>query len=219
MPQFLFQTDPSQDAVSLAVHAALAARPGHYDELRAPADAPGATRLRDPWPRFFELLGTDGFADLDRRADGVARQIRENGITYNIYADANGPTRPWSLDLLPFIIDDQDWATIEQGLSQRAALLNRVLADVYGTQELLRENLLPPALVQGHPGYLRPLRGYLPPGSTYLHIAAFDLARASDGGWRVVSQRTQAPSGLGYLLENRLTVSGLFPEALSLIHI
>jgi len=213
MPQFLFQTDPSQDAVSLAVHAALAARPGHYDELRAPADAPGATRLRDPWPRFFELLGTDGFADLDRRADGVARQIRENGITYNIYADANGPTRPWSLDLLPFIIDDQDWATIEQGLSQRAALLNRVLADVYGTQELLRENLLPPALVQGHPGYLRPLRGYLPPGSTYLHIAAFDLARASDGGWRVVSQRTQAPSGLGYLLENRLTVSGLFPEA------
>ncbi|MBB1627344.1 circularly permuted type 2 ATP-grasp protein [Achromobacter sp. UMC71] len=213
MPQFLFQTDPSQDAVSLAVHAALAARPGHYDELRAPADAPGATRLRDPWPRFFELLGTDGFADLDRRADGVARQIRENGITYNIYADADGPTRPWSLDLLPFIIDEADWATIEQGLSQRAGLLNRLLADVYGTQDLLREKLLPPALVQGHPGYLRPLRGYLPPGGTYLHIAAFDLARASDGGWRVVSQRTQAPSGLGYLLENRLTVSGLFPEA------
>ncbi len=213
MPQFLFQTDPSQDAVSLAVHAALAARPGHYDELRAPADASGATRLRDPWPRFFELLGTDGFADLDRRADGVARQIRENGITYNIYADANGPTRPWSLDLLPFIIDEADWAAIEQGLSQRAGLLNRLLADVYGTQDLLREKLLPPALVQGHPGYLRPLRGYLPPGGTYLHIAAFDLARASDGGWRVVSQRTQAPSGLGYLLENRLTVSGLFPEA------
>lgn len=213
MPQFLFQTDPSQDVASLAVHAALPARPGHYDELRHAVDASGATRLREPWPRFFELLGTGGFADLDRRVDGVARQIRENGITYNIYAEANGSARPWSLDLLPFVINDTDWATIEQGLCQRATLLNRLLADVYGPQALLADRLIPPALVLGHPGYLRPLRGYAPPGGTFLHIAAFDLARASDGGWWVVSQRTQAPSGLGYLLENRLTISGMFPEA------
>ncbi|MBB1593285.1 circularly permuted type 2 ATP-grasp protein [Achromobacter sp. UMC46] len=213
MPQFLFQTDPSQDVASLAVHAALPARPGHYDELRDTADASGATRLREPWPRFFELLGTGGFADLDRRVDGVARQIRENGITYNIYAEANGSARPWSLDLLPFVINDTDWAAIEQGLSQRATLLNRLLGDVYGPQTLLADRLIPPALVLGHPGYLRPLRGYAPPGDTFLHIAAFDLARASDGGWWVVSQRTQAPSGLGYLLENRLTISGMFPEA------
>ncbi|MNQ04973.1 hypothetical protein D3C85_177010 [compost metagenome] len=223
MPQFLFQTDPSQDVASLAVHAALPARPGHYDELRAPTDSSGAvasgaaasgvTRLREPWPRFFELLGTSGFADLDRRVDVVARQIRENGITYNIYADANGSARPWSLDLLPFVINDADWSAIEQGLCQRATLLNRVLGDVYGPQTLLADKLIPPALVFGHPGYLRPLRGYMPPGGTYLHIAAFDLARASDGGWWVVSQRTQAPSGLGYLLENRLTISGMFPEA------
>lgn len=223
MPQFLFQTDPSQDVASLAVHAALPARPGHYDELRAPAEASGAaasgavasgaTRLREPWPRFFELLGTSGFADLDRRVDVVARQIRENGITYNIYADANGSARPWSLDLLPFVINDTDWSVIEQGLRQRATLLNRILGDVYGPQTLLADKLIPPALVFGHPGYLRPLRGYMPPGGTYLHIAAFDLARASDGNWWVVSQRTQAPSGLGYLLENRLTISGMFPEA------
>jgi uncharacterized circularly permuted ATP-grasp superfamily protein/uncharacterized alpha-E superfamily protein len=213
MPQFLFQTDPSQDVASLAVHAALPARPGHYDELRDTADASGATRLREPWPRFFELLGTGGFADLDRRVDVVARQIRENGITYNIYAEANGSARPWSLDLLPFVINDTDWAAIEQGVCQRATLLNRLLADVYGPQTLLADRLIPPALVLGHPGYLRPLRGYAPSGDTFLHIAAFDLARASDGGWWVVSQRTQAPSGLGYLLENRLTISGMFPEA------
>ncbi|CAB3628417.1 putative circularly permuted ATP-grasp superfamily protein [Achromobacter marplatensis] len=213
MPQFLFQTDPSLDVASLAVHAALPARPGHYDELRDTADASGATRLREPWPRFFELLGTSGFADLDRRVDVVARQIRENGITYNIYAEASGSARPWSLDLLPFVINDTDWAAIEQGVCQRAALLNRLLADVYGPQTLLADRLIPPALVLGHPGYLRPLRGYAPPGGTFLHIAAFDLARASDGGWWVVSQRTQAPSGLGYLLENRLTISGMFPEA------
>lgn len=213
MPQFLFQTEPSLDVASLAVHAALPARPGHYDELRHPPDIAGGTRLRDPWPRFFELLGTNGFADLDRRADAVARQIRENGITYNIYADAHGSTRPWSVDLLPFVINDKDWAAIEQGVCQRASVLNRMLGDVYGPQTLLADRLLPPALVFGHPGYLRPLQGYTPPGGTYLHIAAFDLARASDGGWWVVSQRTQAPSGLGYLLENRLTISGMFPEA------
>lgn len=213
MPQFLFQTDPSQDVASLAVHAALPARSGHYDELRDTADATGGTRLREPWPRFFELLGTNGFADLDRRVDVVARQIRENGITYNIYAETNGSARPWSLDLLPFVINDTDWAAIEQGLRQRATLLNRLLGDVYGPQTLLADKLFPPALVLGHPGYLRPLRGYAPPGGAYLHIAAFDLARASDGGWWVVSQRTQAPSGLGYLLENRLTISGMFPEA------
>ena len=149
MPQFLFQTDPSQDVASLAVHAALPARPGHYDELRDTADASGATRLREPWPRFFELLGTGGFADLDRRVDVVARQIRENGITYNIYAEANGSARPWSLDLLPFVINDTDWAAIEQGVCQRATVLNRLLADVYGPQTLLADRLLPPALVLG----------------------------------------------------------------------
>lgn len=203
----------------MAVHAALPARTGHYDELRGMPTESGDTLLRGPWARFFELLGREGFADLDHRAEAVARQIRENGITYNIYADANGPTRPWSLDLLPFIINDTDWAIIEKGLTQRAGLLNQVLADVYGEQSLLTENLLPPALVFGHPGYLRPLRGYRPPGDVYMHIAAFDLARAEDGGWWVVSQRTQAPSGLGYLLENRLTVSGLFPEAFKELHV
>ncbi|WP_459616088.1 circularly permuted type 2 ATP-grasp protein [Bordetella sp. 2513F-2] len=212
MPQFLFQTD-TRDIAALAAHAALPPRPGHYDELRAAPAAGGGTVLRPPWPRFFELLGTEGFADLDRRAAIVARQIRENGVTYNIYADANGPARPWSLDLLPYIVGESDWAVIERGLAQRARLLDRVLADVYGPQALLQSGLLPAALVQGHPGYLRPLRGHVPPGGVFLHIAAFDLARASDGSWQVVSQRTQAPSGLGYLLENRLIISGLFPEA------
>ena len=81
-------------------------------------------------------------------------------------------------------------------------VLDRVMADVYGPQRLLAEGLLPPALVRGHPGYLRALHGVKPPGDTWLHIAAFDLARGPDGNWWVVSQRTQAPSGLGYLLEN-----------------
>ena len=98
-------------------------------------------------------------------------------------------------------------------MSQRVRLLDRLMADVYGPQDLLAQGLLPPALVQGHPGYLRAMHGVQPVGGTHLHIAAFDLARGPDGNWWVVSQRTQAPSGLGYLLENRLAVSRLFPQA------
>ena len=95
---------------------------------------------------------------------------------------------------------------------QRTRLLNAMLDDLYGPQTILRDALLPPALVTGHPGYLRPMHGVRPAGGTWLHVAAFDLARAPNGDWRLVSQRTQGPSGLGYLLENRLIVSGLFPQ-------
>ncbi len=149
----------------------------------------------------------------------LQRQVRDNGVTYNVYADADGPQRPWSVDLFPLILPQGDWAHIERGVLQRTRLLDRVMADVYGPQELLRKGLLPSALVQGHPGYLRAMHGVQPVGGTHLHIAAFDLARDAQGDWWVVSQRTQAPSGLGYLLENRLLISRLFPEAFSQMHV
>ena len=177
-------------------------------ESNKPADP-----LSKPWTTFFNFLGNNGFHDLNRRTANLRRKIRDNGVTYNVYADANGPQRPWSLDLFPMILSPTDWAEIEVGITQRTRLLNRVMADVYGPQTLLSKGLLPAALVQGHPGYLRAMQGVKPAGGMFLHIAAFDLARGPDGRWWVVSQRTQAPSGLGYLLENRLTISLLFPEA------
>jgi uncharacterized circularly permuted ATP-grasp superfamily protein/uncharacterized alpha-E superfamily protein len=169
--------------------------------------------LSADWTRFFDLMGSDGFYDLNHRSANLHRQIRDNGVTYNVYADADGPQRPWSLDLFPMLVSAQDWAHIEAGIAQRARLLDRVMADIYGPQQLLVRGLLPSALVHGHPGYLRAMHGVRPVGGTYLHIAAFDLAHGPDGRWSVVSQRTQAPSGLGYLLENRLTISRQFPEA------
>ena len=181
-------------------------------EAAAPAIAPKPP-LTPAWSEFFEALGPAGFADLPRRAVSLERQIRDNGVTYNVYADRDGPQRPWSLDLFPLIVPPQSWAQIEAGVIQRTRVLDRVLADVYGPQKLLSEGLLPAALVRGHPGYLRAMHGVRPPGDTWLRIAAFDLARGPDGNWWVVSQRTQAPSGLGYLLENRLAISRQFPQA------
>jgi len=196
----------------------------HFDEMRGGRAAPlfpdgeptpGAKRDRmaAPWAQFFDNLGADGLDDLNNRATSLERQIRDNGVTYNVYADAGGPKRPWSLDLFPLIVTPDNWQQIEAGVLQRVRLLDHVMADVYGPQQLLARGLLPPALVHGHPGYLRSMHGAEPVGGTHLHIAAFDLARGPDGNWWVVSQRTQAPSGLGYLLENRLAVSRLFPQA------
>ena len=149
----------------------------------------------------------------------LARQIRDNGVTYNVYADGDGPQRPWSLDLFPLIVSPESWAQIEAGVLQRVRVLDRVMADVYGPQQLLEEGLLPAALVRGHPGYLRAMHGVKPPGDTWLHITGFDLARGPDGNWWVVSQRTQAPSGLGYLLENRLAIARQFPQAFEALHV
>ena len=214
-----FPFSPDAEAVPDARRAAPldAGQTGHFDELRgrylsAGQDAASGSALSAHWARFFELLGEDGFHDLNRRTERLQRQIRDNGVTYNVYADANGPQRPWSLDLFPVLLTPGEWAQIETGVAQRARLLERIMADVYGPQRLLERGWLPSALVHGNPGYLRGMRGVPANGGTHLHLAAFDLARGPDGRWLVVSQRTQAPSGLGYLLENRLSISRQFPE-------
>jgi len=184
------------------------AQAGHFDELRD-----SSNNLLKHWKTFFEQLEPTGLADLDQRTHELNRQIRENGITYNVYADENGPQRPWSVDLFPLIIEPHAWAEIEAGISQRARLLEAIISDIYGPQNLLKEGLIPPALIQGHPGYIRSMHGANLAGGKHLHIIAFDLARAPDGKWSVLSQRTQAPSGLGYLLENRNLIARQFPKA------
>ena len=185
-----------------------------WDECR---DAHG--QLRPSWQRFFDAapeLRDDPAAEFERQRAAIAQQIRADGVTHNVHAgEATQPSaaRPWSLEALPLIVEPGDWADIERGVLQRARLLGAMLADCYGPQRLLKDALLPPALVFRHSGYLRPLHGVVPVAGMHLHIVAFDVARGADGRWWVISQRTQSPSGLGYVLHNRLIVSRLFPEA------
>lgn len=205
---------PADWALSLS----MPADRGHLDELRGTAINGEKTpdTLAPTWASFFEHIGAEGFTDLNRRHDNLQRQIRDNGVTYNVYADAaRGLRRPWALDLFPMIVGAADWAQIEAGVLQRTRLLNAIMADMYGQRELLQKAMLPAALVQGHPGYLRAMQGVTPPGGTWLHIVGFDLAHGPDGSWSVVGQRTQAPSGLGYLLENRIAIARQFPKAFS----
>jgi hypothetical protein len=109
------------DPASAAVRLAAATPAGHFDELRDPQGA-----LRPMWREFFEHVGAGAFADFDRRAALLARQVRDDGITYNVYSDQHGPTNQWSLDLLPFIVSREDWAQIEEGIVQRASLLSEI---------------------------------------------------------------------------------------------
>lgn len=196
---------------------------GHFDEMHGvksamDSGAPHAD-LTDTWSSFFSQPEARTPADLDRRYASLQRQVRDNGVTYNVYADQEGPQRPWSLGLLPLIIEAADWKRIESGVLQRMRLLEALMNDVYGAQDLLHQGLLPPALVHGHPGYLRAMHGAIGPSGTHLHVAAFDLARGPDGLWWLVGQRCQAPSGLGYLLENRLAVARQFPQAFAELHV
>ncbi len=115
--------------------------------------------------------------------------------------------------MLPLLIAPAEWSRIEGALLQRSRLLNTILADIYGPQRLLHDGVLPPALVLANPAFLRPCHGMRVPNDTYVHLHAVDLSRSPDGQWWVVADRTQAPSGAGYALENRIVMSRSLPEA------
>jgi uncharacterized circularly permuted ATP-grasp superfamily protein/uncharacterized alpha-E superfamily protein len=181
-----------------------------YDELLGPGRA-----LRPHWRTLIERLTEGDARAVARRALELTRRlIVENGVTYNVYADPQGADRPWALDPIPLVLTSDEWRTIEKGLAQRARLLDALLADLYGPQRLLAEGVVPPELPFGHPNFLWPCHGVVPKGGHWLNLYAADLARAPDGRWWVLADRTQTPSGAGYALENREIVEQVLPEPL-----
>jgi len=178
-----------------------------YDELSADGVTP-----RPHWAHLVQSLQAIGSAELGRRWARAERRIRENGITYNIYGDPLGASRAWKIDIVPYLISADEWRFIETGIIQRARLLGMLLQDLYGRQELLTQGRIPAALLYANPAFLRPLVGVHVPAHSYLHMLAVDLARSPDGQWWVLADRTQAPSGSGYALENRTIVSDVLPN-------
>jgi uncharacterized circularly permuted ATP-grasp superfamily protein/uncharacterized alpha-E superfamily protein len=178
-----------------------------YDEM---LDHAGA--LRPHWQavaRTFKDMRPDEYA---RRLASTSAMMRDNGVTYNVYDEAGGRARPWQLDIVPFVIGASDWKVIEAGIAQRARLADLILRDIYGPQTLIAEGHIPPHIVLGHPQFLRPLISTTPPGGVHVHLYSADLARKPDGSWVVLSARADAPSGIGYALENRIVISQTFPD-------
>jgi uncharacterized circularly permuted ATP-grasp superfamily protein/uncharacterized alpha-E superfamily protein len=182
------------------------------------AAGPGWDALRDGhgdgahWQGIAGHLLPLGGDEIGRRREQARRMLRDHGVTYHIHGDELGD-RPWQLDALPLVIPPRAWDQLAVAVAQRARLLDAVLGDVYGPQRLLRRGQLPATAVYPHPGFLRPCHGLPAAGGRRLHLYAADLVRAPDGCWLVAADRTQAPAGAGYALENRVVLARTFPEA------
>ena len=199
--------------------AALAAGRGRLDAwLGGYAPEPGrpdlmldaAGRPRAPWLDLLSRLAGHSDAEIDHRFAAADRQIRDTGISYRVHGHADD--QAWPLGTLPLVLDAATWHGIAEGVAQRADLIDRVLADVYGEGRLVRDGALPAALVAASPEFLPALHGVRPRDGRHLHLYAADLGLAPDGTWRVLADRTQAPSGAGYTLNNRLVLARAFPD-------
>ncbi|MBB3973110.1 circularly permuted type 2 ATP-grasp protein [Hansschlegelia beijingensis] len=153
--------------------------------------------------------------ERERRFSSAAQYLREAGVYYRVYG---GPerggedVRAWPLAQPPLIIAQQEWTELAAGLAQRALLLERLIADLYGERRLLTDGVLPPALLGRNPEFLRPLANQAASGSPLIRFIAVDLGRGPDGRWWVLGDRAQAPSGAGFALENRVATARAFPE-------
>lgn len=198
-----------------------------FDEAGLPgyAPLPGAVsfdesvgadgKIRDHWKQLFAHLTPLDAGDMAQRGEESSRLLRQNDVTYRIYDDPQSGERIWPLDIVPLVIPAAEWATIEAGVVQRARLLNLLLNDIYGEQRIISEGLLPPAALAANAGFLHNCHGMKPQGGVYLHLSAVDLARGPDGQWRVIADRTEAPSGAGYALENRSVVSRVLADCIA----
>nr|WP_299595227.1 circularly permuted type 2 ATP-grasp protein [Sphingomonas bacterium] len=163
------------------------------------------SRGQDSWREMLGGLAAISDGHLGKLNDRMLRQAYEIGTAFRFPGESQ--ERRWPISAVPLLIDQAEWATIEAGVIQRADLLERVVADIFGDQTLIADGSLPPALVTGSRHFPRSMIGWTPPGGHRLHIYAADLARGPDGEWRVLADHARAPAGAGYALENRLAAS------------
>ncbi|OHV75478.1 circularly permuted type 2 ATP-grasp protein [Ensifer sp. LCM 4579] len=208
-----------------AAEAKEAIRPGHDPFGGYRALAGGADEMVDPngnvrpvWQRLLSTLGRMDETELANRFARADRYLRDAGVFYRAYGKEN-TERSWPLSHVPVLIDEAEWTVVSEGLVQRAELLERVVADIYGENRLVREGLLPPALIASNPQFLRPLVGVRPADGHFLHFCSFEIGRGPDSNWWVLSDRTEAPSGAGFALENRVATARAFSDLYAETHV
>ncbi|HRI79973.1 MAG TPA: circularly permuted type 2 ATP-grasp protein, partial [Cyclobacteriaceae bacterium] len=168
--------------------------------------------VKESWKRMVANIERLGTGELKVRQQELLKILQENGVTYNVYGDSNGINRPWLLDAIPMIVSSAEWRGIEKGMKQRAYVLNKLFEDLYGERTLLKKGIIPPELIYSHPGFLRPCDKIRMPGEYQLTMYSADLSRGPDGKVWVIKDRAQAPSGMGYALENRSALTRAVPE-------
>ena len=188
-----------------------------FDRYRAPDGT---------WDEFFEGPGVPrkevsrAVASLGAtteeafvRCQGLAElALLNQGVTFSVYADERGTEKIFPFDLVPRIIAARDWSNLVKGLKQRVRALGMFLDDVYGEQRILTEGVIPRDLVLGAKHFFPALAGVRPAGDVRLHISGIDLIRDGDGTFRVLEDNVRTPSGVSYVLENRLVTKKVFPQ-------
>ena len=182
-------------------------RPGVPDEL---LDESG--RIRPVWRPFIARLAAMTPKEISARMARGDQYLRDAGVFHRQYGAADQAERDWPLSHMPVLIDEAEWEDLCAGLCQRADLLEDLIADFYGPNRMVAEGRLPPRLVAGNPGWLRPMVGIRPADGHFLHFVAFDIGRGPGGSWWVLADRTEAPSGAGFALENRIATSRVFSD-------
>ncbi|HEY8593966.1 MAG TPA: circularly permuted type 2 ATP-grasp protein [Devosiaceae bacterium] len=188
--------------------------PGIPDEM-----VDGAGRVRPGWQQLVSALESLGSGELEQRFERADQYLRDAGVFYRMYDGAQTREREWPLAHVPLLLEEAEWDVLAAGIAQRAEILEKVVADIYGDNTLVAEGLLPPELVAGNPEYLRPVAGMKPAGGHFLHFCAFELGRGPDGRWWVLGDRTQAPSGAGFALENRVATTRALPDVGALLNV
>ena len=175
--------------------------------------------INSNWETLLNNLTEMGVEKLISKQNEVNWLMAENGVTYNVYNDPKGLHRPWNLNIVPFILHQKEWETVEKGIKQRAEVLNLILKDLYGERELIKKGIIPHEVIFAHRGFLRQCDQIQYKTAKNLLIHSADLSRGPDGRMWVVNDRTQAPSGMGYALENRYSISKIFPDAFKNINV
>ncbi len=168
--------------------------------------------MRPVWRSFIHYLGAMSPEELQHRVARGDHYLRDAGVYYRQYDSGVSSELEWPLSHVPILIDEEDWAVIAAGLRQRADLLEAVCRDLYGPNILVEEGHLPPSLIARSPEWLRPLFGVTPRGGHFLNFLAFEVGRGPDGAWWVLGDRTQAPSGVGFALQNRVATARCFAD-------
>ena len=188
--------------------------PGVPDEMLGPDGT-----IRPAWETLIAAFDDLGIDELTTRFERADQYLRDAGVFYRTYDGNESKERAWPLAHVPLIIGEDEWSRISAGLKQRAELLEMIVADIYGDNQLVGRGLLPPELVARNGEFLRPMVGVRPQSGHFLHFCAFELGRGPDGGWWVLGDRTQAPSGAGFALENRVATTRALSDVYSRMNV
>jgi uncharacterized circularly permuted ATP-grasp superfamily protein/uncharacterized alpha-E superfamily protein len=165
--------------------------------------------IRPHWTDIINGLDNAGIKQLELKQLEIDWRLEDNGVTYNIYNDPEGTNRRWNLDPIPLVLTSSEWDEISKGLKQRAKLLNLIFKDLYTEQKLIKEGIIPAEIIFGHKGFIPEVFNFGNIDYYSMRFYATDISRGPDGKFWVINDRTQSPSGLGYAVENRLTMNSI----------